>query len=253
MAKTFYFDSVGLLESTIGAGTINGTTYTNAAGEVTNEETINDQSITSGTVSSFVGNESDPEDAIRIDLGSAKSVDFVLVNVNASIGVELQIVSANALDGLGDVSLIDGLLSGWNVDTFTSQSKRYWFLESASGNLTGITEVIIGSKLTFENEPDIGISTQEKFATQINKSYGGSEYAIKKHDPQTTWMLNFSNISQTFKDNLVSLENAVTDYKKFVYHDGSAYNYVRLESSIKFTEVAYERYSASIKLREQLS
>ena len=64
---------------------------------------------------------------------------------------------------------------------------------------------------------------------------------------------NFKNISETFKNNLSSMENKVQDFKKFVYYDGTNYNYVRLANSISFVEVAHQRYSASIKLREQLS
>ena len=111
----------------------------------------------------------------------------------------------------------------------------------------------MGVPLEFENEPDMGIATQEIFGTDINKSYGGVEYANKKHEPQSTWTLNFSNISQTFRNNLAPMEADVTNYKKLVYYDDSAYHYVRLDAPIKFTEVAYQRFSASLKLREQLS
>ena len=117
-----------------------------------------------------------------------------------------------------------------------------------------VYRINIGSALTFENEPDIGIATYCKsFATDLNTSLGGVEYANKRHEPKTTWQLNFSNISQTFKNNLVSFEQDVTNFKKFVYYDDSSYHYVRLDSPIKFTEVAFERFSASLKLREQLS
>ena len=127
------------------------------------------------------------------------------------------------------------------------------FIESQEGGFAGLTEIIIGTKLEFENEPDIGIATQEIFGTDLNTSLGGVEYANKRHEPKTTFQLNFSNISQTFKNNLVSFEQDVTNFKKFVYYDDSTYHYVRLDSPIKFTEVAFQRFSASLKLREQLS
>ena len=68
--------------------------------------------------------------------------------------------------------------------------------------------------------------------------------------------MNFSNISQTFKENLQAFEVAVQNHKKFIYsEDGTtgAFHYVRLDSPISFSEVAFQRFSASFTLREQLS
>ena len=42
-------------------------------------------------------------------------------------------------------------------------------------------------------------------------------------------------------------------YKKFLWNNDSATKYVRLTDSIKYTEIVYERYSASLQLREQLT
>ena len=41
---------------------------------------------------------------------------------------------------------------------------------------------------------------------------------------------------------------------KFLYYDGSAYNYVRMSGdSLRFKEIAYGVYDTTIKLTEQLS
>tara|TARA_R110000824_G_scaffold21539_1_gene80439 strand:- start:287 stop:1048 length:762 start_codon:yes stop_codon:yes gene_type:complete len=253
MAKIFYYDSVGLSDLSSGsimAGTHSGTTFSPSAGAVTNEHRIKDQSIGHG-VSSF-----DAGDCIRIDFGGALSTasDFMLI-YHASADVDdLIIYTASSATATGSGAFSDSSsTAGWNLLSF-GNSNRYLFIESSTGAFTGgLSEVIIGTKLTFENEPDIGIATQEMFATDINKSYGGVEYANKRHEPQSTWTLNFSNISQTFRNNLASMEADITNYKKFVYYDDSAYHYVRLDAPIKFTEVAYQRFSASLKLREQLS
>lgn len=251
MAKKFYYDSVNLLDATISAGTISSTTFTLNNGAVTNEHYIIDQSIGQAVTSFDVGN------MIRIDLGSSYSgsVDFLLHhNKNTSGDADnLGFYNSSSATSTGSRTHLDTTTPfGWSLIGI-SNSSRYQFIESQEGTFGGLTEVIIGSALTFENEPDIGIATQEIFATDLNTSLGGVEYANKRHEPKTTWQLNFSNISQTFKNNLVSFEQDVTNFKKFVYYDDSSYHYVRLDSPIKFTEVAFERFSASLKLREQLS
>jgi len=193
---------------------------------------------------------------IRIDLGSAGVVSDIVLYNNGSKDFDDLFVYQGA-DPTGSLTLkleLETTFAGWNANALTSSGNfQYLFLRSEDGEYTGLSEVILGVPITFDHEPDIGGSTQKKFATDINTSLGGIEYAYKRHDSQSTWTLNFKNISQSFKDKLASMEAAVTDYKKFVYYDGSAYNYVRLDGPINFTEVAYQRYSTSIKLREQLS
>ena len=250
MAKKFYYDSVDLSDATITAGTQSSSTFSASASAITNEHLIIDQSIAQA-VTSF-----DDEDVIRIDLGSAKTVSDILYHNNSTSDETDDLFvyySSSATDiGTGFASNSTSP-PGWDLSTASSQTARYWYIRSSSGTFSGFTEVILGVPLEFENEPDIGIATQESFATDLNTSLGGVEYANKRHEPKTTWQLNFSNISQTFKNNLVSFEQDVTNFKKFVYYDDSSYHYVRLDSPIKFTEVAFQRFSASLKLREQLS
>ncbi len=250
MAKKFYYDSVNLIEATITAGTLSGTTFSTSASAITNEHYINDQSI-GHAVSSF-----DDEDVIRIDFGSAKTITDVLTYNNSTSDEtnDLWVYYSSSASDIGTVYAINATSPpAWDLVSPSSQSARYWYLRSEDGVFSGLTEVIMGVPLEFENEPDIGIATQEIFATDLNTSLGGVEYANKRHEPKTTFQLNFSNISQTFKNNLVSFEQDVTNFKKFVYYDDSTYHYVRLDSPIKFTEVAFQRFSASLKLREQLS
>ena len=252
MAKTFYYDTVGLLEATITAGTISppSTTFSTSSGAITNEHYVIDQSI-GQAVTSW-----EDEDVIKINLGSAKAATDFLIhsNLTSDEADDLIVYYSSSASDIGSAFASSGTQSpGWTRINAGSQSVQYWYLRASTGELSGITEVIMGVPLAFENEPDIGIATQEIFATDINTSIGGVEYANKRHDPQSTWTLNFSNISSTFKGNLVNFEQDVTNYKKFVYYDDSSYHYVRLDAPIKFTEVAYQRFSASLKLREQLS
>lgn len=261
MAKKFIYDSMGMLDLTasgaVKAGTFNNgtSTFTPSDSEITNEHAIKDQSL-SEAVTSF-----DDEDMIRIDFTTSKTASIIARYNNSGtqesddMYVYRSSSATNVTTDGGEISArLYQMIAGWDVDEFTEVSERYWFLRVEDGTtFTGLSEIILGVPLTFENEPDIGIATQEIFATDLNTSLGGVEYANKRHEPKTTFQLNFSNISQTFKNNLVSFEQDVTNFKKFVYYDDSAYHYVRLDSPIKFTEVAFQRFSASLKLREQLS
>jgi hypothetical protein len=255
MAKTIYYDSVGLTEATITAGTVSGTTFSASSSAITNVHRINDQSI-SDAITSFGAN-----DVIRIDFGVSVDISQALTHNKSSATEEDNLRFYYHLSSSTDMSNTEAFVNfsspapGWDLaGSVTSvKSGRYWFLKSDHDTFDGLTEMVIGKPLVFENEPDIGIATQEIFGTDLNTSLGGVEYANKRHEPKTTFQLNFSNISQTFKNNLVSFEQDVTNFKKFVYYDDSTYHYVRLDSPIKFTEVAFQRFSASLKLREQLS
>ena len=251
MAKKFYYDTMGITEATITAGTFSSDTFSPSSSAITNEHYINDQSI-GQAVTGF-----NDEDTIRIDFGSNQTAsDIILYNKGTTTEFNDLFIynSDSATSSLSPIIGLGSMVSGWDADELGStSSKRYWFLRSEDGDFDNLSEVILGVPLTFENEPDIGIATQEIFGTDLNTSLGGVEYANKRHEPKTTFQLNFSNISQTFKNNLVSFEQDVTNFKKFVYYDDSSYHYVRLDSPIKFTEVAFQRFSASLKLREQLS
>jgi hypothetical protein len=258
MAKTFYYDSVGLLESTINDGSVSlgGAGYNFSDGTtLTNEEYAIDQNITNA-VTSFAQN-----DALSFDLGSAKAVDFVALYFNAAEAddIKFDYDSAATGDPDGTAATITDAFSAnaWKVVEFTEATKRYWRLIATSGGgLVGLTEVSFGKKLAFEINPDIGISEKEKFGVNTARSIGGVEYSLKRHAPVKTTKLSFSSISNTFKTNLQSMQNEVQDYKKFIYsEDGTtgAFHYVRLARPISFREVSYQRYACSISLVKQLS
>ena len=252
MAKKFYYESVNILNATITEGdhdTSDGT-FTVTSSDISNEHAIADQSL------SLAVTNMDNEDTIRIDFGSTVTVTDVLTYNNSTTQEEDDLGWYYNSSGTNLGTLFGSnqqFPPGWDLVSASSQTARYWYARSIHADYAGLAEVIMGVPLEFENEPDIGIATQEIFATDLNTSYGGVEYANKRHEPKTTFQLNFSNISQTFKNNLVSFEQNVTNFKKFVYYDDSSYHYVRLDSPIKFTEVAFQRFSASLKLREQLS
>ena len=260
MAKTFYYDSVDLLEATLTDGTVTDID-TDSKYEFTNSSSITDESnlidqnlLTAATSFGF-------NDAIQFDLGSSKQVDFVgfYFNAEETGNAIIEVDTASSGESSARVSTITGTFSAnaWNFTNFTVDTERYWrVIAPSSGGLVGLTQIILGKKLAFEVNPDIGTGEQEIFGVDVNTSVGGIEYAVKRHEPKSTISMNFSNISETFKESLQTMEGHVQNYKKFVYSEASAtgpFHYVRLDSPIQFQEVAFERYSASFTLREQLS
>ncbi len=250
MAKTFYYDSGGLLEATINDGTFSGSSWSDSA-SMTNEGRLVDQSIATAVSDYNSG------DALKIDFGSAVALDFLAVYFSASETHNLSLYRASATNVFSSVlSMTATFNAGWTVGEFSSASSDEWHLAATNGDIDNLTEFIVGSKLAFEVQPDVGIGEQEIFGADVQTSIGGVEYATKKHEPKSTFSFNFSNISQTFKNNLQTFEQSVQNYKKFIYsEDGTTgpFHYVRLDSPIQFAEVAFERYSASFTLREQLS
>ena len=250
MAKTFYYDSGDLLNATLNDGTFSGSSFSDSD-STTNEERLNDQSIAT-SISDYGSG-----DAVKITFSASTALDFVAVYFTSSESDNLSLyreVSTNSYSSIKDMTAT--FSAGWTVGEFGSASATNWHLASTSGNVQNLTELIVGSKLEFEINPDIGIAEQENYGVDIQTSLGGVEYATKLHNPKSTISMSFSNISETFKDNLQSFEAQVTNFKKFIYSEDSTtgpFHYVRLDSPIQFAEVAFQRYSASFTLREQLS
>ena len=250
MAKTFYYDSGGLLEATVNDGTYSGTSWSDS-NSMTNEERLVDQSIASAA-SDF-----NNADALKITFPVSTALDFIALYFSAAETDNIslyKLVATNTFNSAIDITA--NFSAGWSVKEFSSASATDWHLASTSGDVANLTEFIVGSKLQFEVSPDIGISEVETFGTTLNTSIGGIEYAVKRHEPKTNISFNFANVSETFKNSLQSMESAVQNHKKFIYsEDGTsgAFHYVRLASPIEFTEVSFNRYSASISLIEQLS
>ena len=249
MAKTFYYDSGGLLEATINDGTLSSGSFSDGT-TMTNEDRLVDQSI--ATAVTDYGN----TDAFKVTFSASTALDFVALYFSAAETDNISFnraVAPNTYSSVANIST--DFVAGWNVTEFSSASSENWIL-SPTGDVANLTEMITGSKLAFEVQPDVGIGEQEIFGADVQTSIGGVEYATKKHEPKSTFSFNFSNISQTFKNNLQTFEQSVQNYKKFIYsEDGTTgpFHYVRLDSPIQFAEVAFERYSASFTLREQLS
>ena len=250
MAKTFYFDSAGLLEATINDGTFSGTSWSDAD-SMTNELRLIDQSITTA-VSDFNVN-----DALKITFNSSSELDFLAVYFKASDTHNLALyreVATNTFSSV--VTLTPTFPIGWTIGEFTGSSATNWHLAALNGDIDNLTEIIVGKKLEFEFNPDVGISEVNDFGTTVNKSIGGIEYAVLNHEPKKRISFSFNSISETFKNNLQSFEESVQNYKKFIYSENGTtgpLHYVRLDKPIRFKEVSSQRFSVNISLVEQLS
>tara|TARA_R110000744_G_scaffold110434_1_gene208311 strand:+ start:4627 stop:5376 length:750 start_codon:yes stop_codon:yes gene_type:complete len=249
MARSFIYDNIGFSESTVEDGTVSSTTFDPAPTSVTNEERANDMSI-STPFTSFAAN-----DALRFNVGSSKTANCIALYYTSDHGHDFKVYAAASATSMGTAVLnhTASILAGWNIIDFTSSAGQYWFLQSTTGVIDDITEVIIGSKYTFAVNPELKATTGEAFGTDIMTSYGGNEYANKRHEPKTTWDWNWSHILSTQKTALESLNASVQDWKKFIYYDDTNYHYVRMTKPVTFTEVAPNIYNANMSLREQLS
>ena len=249
MAKSFIYDSIGFTESTITDGNTSGGTFS-SSDTITNESRATDMSISTAITAFGIVN------TIRFDLGSSKSADIIALYFSATETSNLTLYAhaSSATDAGTSIEVMTSTFTaGWNVFDFSSTSNRYWFLVSTSGSIDNLTEVIIGTKYDFDINFDLNNKLGEEFGTDVITSYGGNEYANKRHNPKTTWSWNWSNISSSMKTSLENVRDSVQDHKKFIYWDETSYHYVRMGKPLEFTEVAYQRYSTNIKLREQLA
>jgi len=251
MAKSFIYDSIGFSEATTEDGGFVAGEFNSDISPVTNHNRANDMSI-----GSIVTNyNSSGADTIRFSTSSSQSANVIALYFTAIETDDLTLYGHATDNTIMTTSVLamTTFSAGWNVFTI-SGTYKYWFLRAMTGNISNLAEVIIGTKYDFDVNFDLNNKIGEEFGTDVMTSYGGQEYANKRHEPKTTWNWNWSNISSSMKTSLEGVRDSVQDYKKFIYsEDGTTgpFHYVRM-TGLDFTEVAYQRYSTSISLREQL-
>jgi len=252
MAKSFIYDSIGFTEATTEDGSKSGSTFNPSGAVVTNHQRANDQSI--GTV--ITNFNSSASDTIQFTLDSAGYVDVIALYFTASEADDMELFGHfSSSTNMGNIiCLTTNFVKGWNVFDITEPAHyKYLFLYAATGNISNLAEVIIGTKYDFDVNFDLSNKIGEEFGTDIVTSYGGNEYSNKRHEPKTTWDWNWSYMLDSHKTSLESLNSNVQDWKKFIYYDETTYHYVRMTKPMVFTEVAPNTYSTSVSLREQLS
>tara|TARA_R100000005_G_C4967977_1_gene182044 strand:- start:185 stop:982 length:798 start_codon:yes stop_codon:yes gene_type:complete len=235
-----------------------------AASGVTGESRLTDVSISTGA--------SIPQyDAVRFDMGGTiTAIDAVAVYSNAVTSSDVHFFNSSSdgtnAFGSGDANFITGssyadLSVGWNVKTGLANTQggsaataRYFYIYSNVATQTAVTEVIIGNKLNLTNVTLSG-SEGVNYGNETLVSEGGNEFSHQKHGAKKFWHFSLNHVSETYKTSLEAMRDAVDgSHYKFLYYDGSSYNYVRMSTdSLRFKEVAVGVYNTRIKLTEQLS
>ncbi len=245
MAKALIYSFKALNTATIDA----------QAGTITDLSRIHDQSIGSA-ISSF-----DLNDVIRINFGSAKTATAAALYFNAAETDDIQIHGGNNADMSGAVLLhtFTTFSSGWNAASWSnSTGYQYYFLKASSGSITGLCEAVLGSKYDFEMQWTSGGEMGEDYSgVKVNESAGGQEYATKLHESKTSWSNQWNGLSSSQKTNLETVrDNTDGPFLKFIYSESGTtgpLHWVRMSAdSFRFRNNGGNRFSTSIKIREQL-
>ena len=255
MTSYFIYDSINQYRSdnTVSEGQMSdsGTPTFSATSTITNHERASDQNI--GTIISAVAD----RDAIEYAVGSSVTADAAAVYFTGDDGVSSGTIMTFFIDtdraslpSKGTISAVSA--AGWAVTDLTETTGTKFFTEF-NGSVANVSEILIGKKLSFEVEPDVNIQSSINYENEVQRSMGGVEYAINVNPGQEEITIGFQNISSTFKDALVEMQNQLKgEAKKFLFFDSSKYYWCRLGKSMVFTEIADSRWSTQIVLRQQI-
>lgn len=247
--SAFIYPNTNLLTATITDGTFTiGPPNTFASSNsLANEERIVDLSIGSSFSGAVV------DDGIRIDLGSSQTCNAIAIYAASADANNVALYAGTGATTMNNTAeyTFTSLSGGWNVDTSFSSSAQYWFLHFDGA--IAFAEVVLGQIYTFDLNFDLDNKIELIPAVDVLESYGGAEYATQRHTGKRKWSWTWKNISASMRTSLEAVRSAVgLNYKKFLYYDGTSYFWVRFTpDSLKFTEVASNRYSTSVGLIEQ--
>jgi len=268
MAKYFIYPNANLYSADpVGGDRTGGTNNFAASANVTNETRLTDVSIaTAASIPQF--------DAVQFDMGGTiTAINAVAIYVNAVNTNDVHFFnSSSATTGaFGASSSDDTFITGTSYDEFTSvgwqvktglanttagnaATQRYFYMYGNVATQSTITEVIIGNKLDLTNVKLTG-AEGINYGNDLIVSHGGNEFSNQRHGGKKFWNFSLGHCSSTYKASLEAMREAVDGaHYKFLYYDGSAYNYVRMSGdSLRFKEIAYGVYDTTIKLTEQLS
>jgi len=249
MAKYFIYNNAGFSGATVTDGTVSGTTFS-SSGSVTNEDRVNDMSI-STAFTSFGAN-----DALRFDVFSANAsinADRISLYFTSAHGHDMKVYSGSSATAMGTalVNKTDNWVVGWNELSFSATSGQYKFIHSTTGTIDDITEVIFGVKLSLTNA-DLNGTEGINYGNDMIISDGGEQYSNQRHGGKRFWNFDLRYCSSAYKTSLETMRDSVKGaHYKFLYYDGSAYYYVKMsDDSLRFKEISYGVYDTSIKLTE---
>ena len=256
MSSFFVYDSINQYRSDalVTAGTYSGNVFSESTGVITNYERAKDQNI--GTVMTGMAD----GEAVMITVADVDPfANAVAVHFAGADGVtanddELTLHTGRVFSAMSSQVVTFGSTdNNWKVGTFTNVADRIRFSLEFNESITNVSEIMFGTKLDFEVEPDINVQSKIEYENSIQRSLGGVEYALNVNPGQEVITISFQNISSTFKQDLTTMQDAIKgEGKKFLYYDGSSYHWVRLDETMTFTEIADGRFSTQIKMRQQI-
>tara|TARA_R110000796_G_scaffold60656_2_gene140394 strand:+ start:144 stop:911 length:768 start_codon:yes stop_codon:yes gene_type:complete len=254
MGSYFIYDSINQYRSdnvvSEGAMSDSATPTFTPASKITDHERASDENI-STTISAIAD-----LDALEYAVGSSATANAAAVYFTGDDGISSGTIMTffidtdrAALPSKGTISAVSG--AGWATTDLTETTGTKFFTEF-NASVANVSEVLIGKKLSFELEPDVNIQSSINYNNIENSSMGGIDYVVNINPGQEEITIGFQNISSTFKDALIEMQNSnKANAKKLLYFDGSNYHWVRLQT-MKFTEIADGRWSTQIKMKQQI-
>ena len=261
MAKYFIYPNANLYSADpVGGDQTGGTNdFAADATSATNETRLTDVSIATaaGMPAQY--------DTVQFDLtASGNTIDSIAVHSTAEDADDIDwyasdSATTNAYSTFITSSTMATVNAGWTVRTgvtvsSSSPATRYYYMRQSAGANNTLTEVILGTKLDLTN---VTLSGEEGvvYGNDTLESYGGNEFSNQRHGAKKFWNFDLKHINTTYKASLEAMRDAVDQsHLKFLYYDGSSYNYVRMsDRSLRFKEIAFGVYSTKIQLTEQLS
>ena len=241
MAKLFYYD-LGTADAPIVDGTFAAATWT-ISNSIVNETLINDQSIGAGA--SVVANE-----GVSFDMGASISPIIAAIYLLSGSGTITIYRSASGSNGAKTSVASLACSAGWNFIVLTGNN-QWWFAKF--GGTMSVGEIFIGGTWTFSNRFDRGNAQSKVHGIDVDRSYGNVKGSNKRFDELKSWNWTWTNISESDKTNLETFENAIDVVRlKFIYFDESIYWWVSKTNAFVFTETAYQYYTTSINLVEEI-
>jgi hypothetical protein len=248
MAATIYYDNLDSRSATLTDGTTGSFAF-NSSDVLSNELRAVDGNITD-VIGGWAVNE-----GLQFNFGTAVNPTFCAIYSTVATGNDILIQRDNAASGTfnGIINTINDLAVGWNIRTLTALQMQYWTINSAVGDLTGISEIFFGNPFELPVQPTANIITAHNFGSEEVKALGANRYYFSKHDNFKTLTLSLDHMTSANKTSLETFANTVTDREPFIYsEDGTTgpFHWVRLVRPLTFRQIAPDIYSTQLVLRE---
>tara|TARA_R100000353_G_scaffold155090_1_gene113885 strand:+ start:13658 stop:14284 length:627 start_codon:yes stop_codon:yes gene_type:complete len=206
----------------------------------------------------------------------------------ALTGVRFRTESTPATDSTSDLNMVGNLANNTSVTSvvvddgtdFTAgqnikMNSEEMHISSISSNTLTVVRAVNGTSVGTHNDnvsifedtsptyspsrnPDMNVdfNTDYKGIT-VTQAYGGKIYTNERYGKQLAWELRYTNLISADRDILEALWNAVKGRKTSFYFSpdsGTTFYNVRFkEEELTFTQTAYNIYSTTIGLIQEVS